>query len=235
MRALCALRLVCRRWRELVDKSDEWEAIWVSMLWRFTRLNFFTVKTDTTFKLFLWIETQVMYRCMKIILTEAMLQWRFANWWSMIRTTITRQVHRQLLQGMLVVDLELVEMVPEFQDELTLARHLLTVVLVVHCMPESEDDLHLSKLNRHVGDIEGATGLPVLRLVHNVTATTGQHHQPNEFHDILSIANVPAESIQSIINLLGTWNSEETSFVSHLEQLIPITCDVCLMLVTLQI
>jgi len=106
----------------------------------------------------------------------------------MSRTSITRQVHRQLLHGMIVLDPELFEMALEFQDELTLARHLLTVVLVVHRMPESEDELQLPKLHRHVGDIEGATGLPVLRLVYNVTATTTgqQHHQHyNEFQDIL--------------------------------------------------
>lgn len=100
----------------------------------------------------------------------------------------------------MVLDPELFEMVLEFQNELTLARHLLTVVLVVHRMPESEDELQLPKLNRHVGDIEGATGLKVIRLVYNVTATTGQqHHQHNEFHDIVSTANLPAESIRLII------------------------------------
>ena len=101
-------------------------------------------------------------------------------------TTTTRQVHRHLLQGLMVLDPELFEMVLEFQDKLTLARHLLTVVLVVHRMPESDDELQLPKLNRHVGDIESATGLKVLRLVYNVTATTGQqHHQHTKFHDIV--------------------------------------------------
>lgn len=151
-----------------------------------------------------------------------MLQWRFANWWSMTRTTTTtRQVHRQLLQGLMVLDPELFEMVLEFQDKLTLARHLLTVVLVVHRMPESDDELQLPKLNRHVGDIESATGLKVLRLVYNVTATTGQqHHQHNEFHDIVILPICQLSRYDYLFTRYKPWNSEGTSIFSHLEQLI---------------